>query len=533
MSAPRKREIMKTYFTKRYEKVLDSLMVADTTAAVATLVNGDSKRASGLPNLEVVHGVASSLFNASLEKLKPNKDKEDLTLEKATESSDEFWKDENFKQEIHSESPNSYIETDQDQDQEASKVEAKTRQHFIDIFVEKLIAKMVPERLPERERLFQSNSEDEKLGYQTVSATKLTQNLKDLSAKTGGMFETQDTIVRLLTWRNPSGTITMLILLTMICFNPMCFLMFPLLYIMYAMMVPGYMRRHPLRRTLYPIRRANGKSLLRELANGGIPKSSQPPYSFDLYRTNSDSLKDENVNNGAELVANIRDFQNATTSLLSFLSSLEKFKYGTAGFKDERFSTLVFLAYFIGFCILGLVSPYINWSLVISFALWFGMLVIHPKTLPRIKKHINTNPVHHSKRTIRDSEKYDVILDEPPEVRFVEIFEIYEQGITPRHWEFFKISSQVFDSSDKFRKLQKPPPGVDSLSEVLPPKTWSFDENSQWEVDYDAEKWAFERGLLLPIQEEFLTDDMFKRRRLTRKVLRYANPIRKPFYKYK
>ncbi|GAV52656.1 hypothetical protein ZYGR_0AG06470 [Zygosaccharomyces rouxii] len=532
MSTPRKREIMKTFFTKRYEKVLDSLMVADTTAAVATLVKGDSKKPSGLPNLEVVHGVASSLFNASLEKLKPIREREDLTLEKAAESSDEFWRDENFKQEISSDSPSSCTEADQDQ--EYTKLEARTRQHFIDIFVEKLITKMVPEKLPERERFFQSKSEDENLRYQTVSATKLTQNLKDLTAKLGGIFEAQDSIVRLLTWRNPSGTVTMLILLTMISFNPMCFIIFPLLYIMYAMMVPGYMRRHPLRRTLYPIRRANGKSLLRELANGSMFVNSRPPpHSVDLRKTGSEQGRDENVNNGAEFVANIRDFQNATTSLLSVLSSLERFRYGTAGFKDERSSTLIFLSYFVGFCTLGFISPFINWSLVISFALWFGMLVTHPRILPRIKKLVNTNPVRRGKRTIEDSEKYDVILDEPPEVRFVEVFELYEQGITPKHWDFFKISHQVFDSSDVYRKLQKPPPGVDDLSEVLPPKTWSFDENSQWEVDYDVNKWSFERGLKLPIQDEFLIDDMFKRRRLTRKVLRYANPIRKPSYKYK
>lgn len=531
MSAPRKRELMKTYFTKRYEKVFDSLMVADTTAAVATLVNGDSKKSSGLPNLEVVHGVASSLFNASLEKLKPNRERENVTLEKSTESSDEFWRDENFKQELYSDSP--ALCTELDQNQEVSKLEAKTRQHFIDIFVEKLIAKMVPEKLPERERLFQPNSEDEIFAGQTVSATKLIQNLKDLTAKMGGIFEAQDSVVRLLTWRNPSGTVTMLILLTMIFFNPMYLIIFPMLYIMYVMMVPGYMRRHPLRRTLYPVRKAIGKSLLIDIANGSIPINSKPPRNVDQHRADSESERGENVNNGAELVANIRDFQNSTTSLLSILSSLERFKYGTTGFKDERYSTLVFLAYFIGFCMLGLISPFVNWSLIISLASWFGMLVIHPKLLPRLKKIVNTNADCHSKKIIKDSEKHDVILDEPPEVRLVEVFEIYERGITPRHWDFFKISNQVFDLSDKYRKLQNPPPGVADLSEVLPPKTWSFDENSKWEVDYDVEKWSFERGLMLPKQNEFLVDDMFKRRRLTRKVLRYANPIRKPSYKYK
>lgn len=530
MSAPRKRELVKTYFSKRYEKVLDSLMVADTTAAVAALVNGEPKKPSNFPNLEVVHGVASSLFNASLEKLKPMKEKEEPILEGITENSDEFWGDENFRQDAHSESPTSCAETDEDQD--ASKIESKTRQHFIDIFVEKLISKMVPEKLPEREHLFQLDSEEGRLRNQTVSATKLTQNLKDLTAKMGGVFETQDSIVRLLTWRNPSGTVVMLILLTMICFNPMCLLMFPLLFIMYVMMVPGYMGRHPLR-TLYPIRRINGNSLLKDLTNGGNSRNSRPPPRFDPHGANAESGKNGNVNNGVEFIANLRDFQSATTSLLSFLGFLEKFEYGTAGFKDERYSTLLFLVYFVAFCVLGLISPLINWSLVISFVIWFSMIGTHPKILPRVIEIFNKGLIRIDKRTVKRSGEYDVILDEPPEVRFVEIFEIYEQGITPKHWNFFKISNQVFDPLDNYRKLQKPPPGVDSLSEVLPPKTWLYDDNSKWQVDYDVEKWASERGLRLSVQGEFLVDELFKRKRLTRKVLRYANPIKKPSYKYK
>lgn len=532
MSSPRKREVMKTYFAKRYEKVLDSLMVADTTAAVAALVNNDTQKPAGRPNLEVVHGVATSLFNASLEKLKPSR--EEVIPEKDRESSDDFWKDENFKQEIYSEVPTTCSESEE---QVVTKLESKTRQHFIDIFVEKLIAKMVPEKLPEREHFVELATEEELLKEQTVSATKLTQNLKDLTAKMGGLFEVQDSVVRLLTWRNPSGTLTILILLTMICFNPMYFIIMPVVYIMYAMMIPGYMRRHPLRRTLYPIRREHGQSLLKDLVKGGARKRrnsilAMHNVSYDTHRM---EVRDSEItaSNGVEFVANLRDFQNATSSLLSFLGSLEKFKYGTAGFKDERYSTLVFLTYFMSFLALGLVSPFINWSLVMSLALWLIMIATHPKVLPKTRTFLNANTIDQGEKSVENSKSYDVILDEPPEVRFVEIFEIYEQGITPRHWSFFKLSNQVFDPLDGYRKLQKPPPGVDILEEVLPPKTWSFDDNSNWQVDYNVNKWASERGLKLFVENEFLIDDLFKRRRLTRKVLRYANPIKKPAYKYK
>lgn len=534
MSQLRKREILKSYFANRYEKVLDSLLVADTTAAAAAVVGGENGL-NKVPNREVVHGIASSLFNASIERLKPGKDDlYPLDLEDATGGSDEFWKDENFKQEIESDTRLTAMET---VEKSAGKLESKAKEHFLDIFVEKLITKMVKERLPEREH-FGELTDEEKRKSQTISATILTNNLKKLTPKMGGIFEVQDSVVRLLTWRNPSGTVIMLLILTMIFYNPMHLIMMPLLYIMYGLMIPGYMRRHPLRRTLYPARRVYGKSLLKEVANGGPSTAWHPAGAIQEFAINTptsesdNSETEKNLNNGVEFVANMRDFQNATTATLAFSDSIERFIYGTAGFKDEKQSTVVFLKYFTSFLVLGLLSRFVNWSFVISFALWYTMLTTHPKIRPKLSALSKSEKPDPNEKVQKESESYNVILDEPPEVKLVEIYEIYEQGITPRHWSFYKLSNQVFDPLDQYRKLQHPPPGVSELKDVLPPKTWLFDENSKWQVDFNVQKWASERGLHLSIQDEFLVDDAFKRRRLTRRVLRYANPARKPSYKY-
>lgn len=529
--SPRKRDMMKTYFSQKYDKVLDSLLVADTTAALACAagVNSHPKK---IPNMEVVQGIASSLFNASIERLKVEKDGSlPSSIADTTESSDDFWKDENFRQEIDAES---HITTMDSVEKTAVKIENKTREHFVDLFVEKLITKMIPDRLPEREH-FGELSEEEKRKSQTVSATVLTKNLKKLTPKMGEVFEFQDSVVRLLTWRNSSGTVTMLILCTMICYNPMNLITMPLLYIAFGLMVPGYMQRHPLRRTLYPVRKVYGKSLLKDITDSGTGRAWHPPgaiqeYSYGAQTNDSDSPSLEDpLSNGVEFVANLRDIQSATTATVALSESLEKFVYGTAGFKNERYSTVVFLKYIFWFCFLGIVSKFINWSLVLSFWIWYSMIKSHPK----VKKMLGPFK-QNAKQEVAKTKKSDgLVLDEPPEAKFVEVYEIYQQGITPRHWEFYKYSNQVFDPLDKYRKLQQPPPGVFCLDEIHPPKTWTFDENSKWEVDYNVEKWATERGLKYSMDEEFLVDDSFKRRRLARRVLRYASPAPKPSYKYK
>lgn len=534
MSSPtRKRDVMKTYFSSKYDKVLDSLLVADTTAALACAAGVDSN-AKKMPNMEVVQGIASSLFNASLERLKAEKNGSSVSsIADTTESSDDFWRDENFKQDIDTERDTSTIE---DVEKSAARIESKTREHFVDLFVEKLISRMIPDKLPEREH-FGELSEEEKRKAQTVSATVLTSNLKKLTPKMGVLFELQDSIVRLLTWRNPSGTVTMLILSTMICFNPMYFITLPLLYVAFGLMAPGYMRRHPLRRVLYPVRRVYGRSLLKEITDSGTRRASHSSGAVHEYsygdrapESGSPALEDP-LSNGVEFVSNLRDFQTASTAAVQMSNSLEKFLYGTAGFKDERYSTMVFLKFIFWFCLLGVISRFLNWSIVISVWLWFTMIKTHPK----VKKKLEAFQKKDNQTTTipPKMDGLQLILDEPPEVKLVEIFEIYKQGITPRHWSFYKFSNQVFDPLDKYRKLQRPPPGVDQLEEIYPPTTWFFDENSKWEVDANVEKWANERGLHYATDEEYLVDEMFKRRRLTRKVLRYANPVVKPSYRYK
>lgn len=537
--AAKAKSLMGSYLTKKYEKVLDSLL-AGTNAETKSISS------SSISNRELIHGVATSLFDATCERLRASKEVDRRSIEEdfeqymsnqETQSLDSFWKDENFRQEYENSVVSEEDEKTGNRSSIRSSVVAKESQdHFVDILLDKMISKLLPDDLPEREQFTQRVNDPYRRKRQTLSATVLGRNMRILTTKLGSVFEFQDSIIRLLTWRNPSGTVTMLIFFTFICFNPMLLLIIPLLYVLYGLMVPGYLQRHPLRRSRVLMKKTYGKSLLDSVASGG--KSNTWHGNDRLREINTtteldldDVNKAHNIKQSMEFIINLRDLQNSMSVMVMLSDKLEKFVYGTAGFKDEHHSTALFLTGLVLLSVLWMMASFINWSLVTSLGAWTAMIAIHPKVRPKITKLIKAEQIKKGKEVLEKTERYDIILDEAPEVNYVEVFEIYKQGITPRVWDFYKISSQVFDPFDSSRKSQRPPIGVDTLEAVAPPPTWFFDQNLSWEIDYDVTKWSSERGLNLEIKDEFLLDDLFKRRRLTRKVLRYANPARKPSYR--
>ncbi|CEP63130.1 Pex28p LALA0_S07e03048g [Lachancea lanzarotensis] len=533
----------------RRNSLIGGLMARKYENKARPEVNAGPNRFS---NRELIHGVASSFLEAAYQRLQSSKATDKITIEddyesyaqtSVSENSESFWKDENFRQEY--EFPNGPDETGNDplglkvkNGAKDEKLKNSTQEHFVDILLDKMISTILPDSFPEREQFTQRVKDPLHKKRQTLSATILANNLKVLTTKLGAVFELQDSVIRLITWRNPSGTVTMLILVSMICFNPIFLAIIPLLYVLYGIMLPGYMHRHPPHRTAFLSRRTYGKSLLVSLASGGRKVSWHPSDDVQEYEYNVDANPEEyqrahHIKQSMEFIVNLRDLQNSMSTMVALSKSMEKFVFGTAGFKDEHRSTALFLAGLGTLLILWLISPLINWSIASTLSIWTLMIAIHPKVRSKLARIIKEDQVNRGKKALEKTERYDIILDEAPDVRFIEIFEIHKRGAIPEDWSFLKFSSTVFDAQDSFRKAQTPPPGVDFLEEIKPPITWAFDNNSNWEIDYNVEGWSCDRGLALEvdIEDEYLVDSSFKRRRLTRKVLRYANPARKPSYK--
>ena len=150
------------------------------------------------------------------------------------------------------------------------------------------------------------------------------------------------------------------------------------------------------------------------------------------------------IKQSMEFVVNLRDLQNLMTNMVSMTEKTEKFIYGTAGFKNEQHSTVVFLSGFLALLTLWIISPLINWSLMASLLAWSGMITIHPTVRPKILSLLKKEQLNKGKEALERTERYDILLDEPVESRMVEVFEIQRQGITEKDWSHYMYSTQIF-----------------------------------------------------------------------------------------
>jgi hypothetical protein len=413
--------------------------------------------------------------------------------------------------------------------------------HFIDVLLEKLLISAIPNDIPDKAHFQERINDPFRKKSDNLSISKFTSNLTKLTTKIGSIFQTQFFILKIFHWTDPSLTLTCLIIYTILILHPNLFVISPLIFLLYGAMVPGYLYRHPIPNKLSNLIKVNerGDSLIEKFARVKDVKKLEEmlitdeeikeriPEVDDETDTTSQALKSK-----MEFMINMRDLQNLMTALLKVSNDLENFWYGTAGFKDERVSTSLFLSVFIAVISLLLLDPFINWRIVGILIGWSFLVAIHPKVLPNLKRTYELVLKPQNKKLnkiMKESERTDIILDESPEIKQVEVFEIYSEISS---WSFYLFSSSIFDLNDEFRRCQKPPPGVSSLDEVECPRTWKF-HDSQWHIDYNCKSWVENRGLKLrgmyiDDNNEFLVDDQFKRRRLFRNVIRYSKPARKP-----
>ncbi|CAI1732648.1 hypothetical protein SEUBUCD646_0O03160 [Saccharomyces eubayanus] len=566
------KDAVKSYFAGKYNKVLDSILEAEAAISRSPNVAEDLSESSASGNSEMSHSslaassatsqgiskkellqqIAGSLLSTSIERLKTTHSPDGSSM---LEYSEEVPYDEQecydcdgpFKCPAHLGEAAAYYDDDIDAEPALEPISSNTeRDPFIDVFLDKLISRLVPEKLPEREHFSSSATIEHDLDTGRVpvfSATVLGGNFKKLSKKMGSIFELQDSIVRLLTWRNPTGTVTSLIIFTLICFNPMYLVILPIFRFIYSIIVPGYVLRHPLQRSIYPLKRNHGSSLLYDVCYEGKNEYTYGQQFFS--KSFMDTLESRNqekdeiseldkrpentreLKHGMKVLINLRDMQDMTSGTLHVIDTINNFLRKASSFQNEVLSTKRFFTGFLSIAVLKILSPFVNWSYMFSISAWCLLIYMHPRAHPKIIKFFQSGKVEREYKNLKrkENQTYNMIFDEKPEIRYIEIFEIYKKGLLPNDWKFFRFSSSIFDPLDSYRRAQQVPPGTDSLQDVMPPLGWIFDPNFEWRIDADVETWVTERGLNLPTTKEFLLDPMFKRRRLIHRVIKSSKPV--------
>lgn len=504
--------------------------------------------------------------------------------------------------------------------------------HFMDKLLDRVVKHTMHDGSIESEIIEQRINDTERTQRPGLSFRILASNFKKLSSKMTGFFAIQYGLIHIVTWKNPTKTLCFLFAYTSICLWPHLVLAYPLLGVLFGVMIPGYVYCHPMPNPELIKVKKRGQSIwefftdsdgsivddllsdefleiLEEKENYLKPLSSRSSDSstflspFSSSSTSSSTPASSSLNTPEDvekhqekkesskrikkqvnLLMNMRDLQNLTTDLLKGMDKGEKFWYDTAGFKDEKVSTLIVYGLFTAVLIIVVLGQFIPWRLIFIQSGWSGILLCHPNSKkylvalkpkktrkpeapqlpprpedkpplpdrnkpalpPRPESQLKQEKPEASAKRPSHLEQL-VIVDDEPEVRVVEVFELQYRSPTSNEFSFYNYSTSMFDVKDNKRAAGQRPVGVDHLSKVSPPQDWKFEmafENT-WIIDIYPDEFMKERGImsrrkfvLKPGEEDgWIYDNsseipdldyVFRRRRLYRECYRYGREPWRP-----
>ncbi|CAK9439066.1 uncharacterized protein LODBEIA_P32900 [Lodderomyces beijingensis] len=512
--------------------------------------------------------------------------------------------------------------------------------HFTDRIIEKLLKATLPPDIPEREVFEQRLNDPARNIRPGLSVPTLASNVKQIAKRMTKVFALQYQLIHIVTWRQPNKTLSVLVLYTAACVWPHLILAYPLMLVLFGVLLPGYAYRHPPRRPDLIKVKKRGQSLFKFLNASSETSIVEDAVDMDYLRQDAEVASTASVSNDSDVtisstvalsksgdlvsnekketarrrksniafLINLRDFQNLTSDLLTGIEKSETFYYETAGFKDERLSTFIFYGVLVATFGIFFLGPFIPWRMIFIQTGWVGLILCHPEvkkflvqfgnskketakllkakaeieaesrgeedklsveekakaraklesepkseseskpgskpgSKPEFKNEINL------KNIIKQFDRYDIIVDDSPEVKIVEIYELQIKSILKHNWSFYRYSNSIYSKTDKHRMAGKRPTGVESLSRVYPPHDWKFDAEfvNKWILDTDPKEFLKARSMdptdLFVIKEnekegwiydnthDILQSDIvyeFRRRRLYRECFRYGRHHPKP-----
>lgn len=448
----------------------------------------------------------------------------------------------------------SLLDNEDSQNSRRQKKMNKQDNHFMDILLEKLLLHAMPSNIPDKDEFETIINNPLRKETEPLSISLFTSNIRKSTANLGDFFRFQWFLVKVFNWSSPALTFMFVLCASMVILYPYVLFILPLIHIILKTIIPAYLHRHPIYQTELVGVKPRGDSLLNKFF---CQLKDEKLFEQYIDQVNDDKQQerdemkqrmheiddqiDENtkmLRKNMELWVNMRDLQNAMTKMNRMSDNFNKFHYHTAAFKDERATTVLFFKYAAWIFLVLYFGKVVPWKLTLIIFMWFKVLKLHPKISSLYdelrQSSLNTHKADVDKKMVLKPERQDIIIDEPPEIKTVEIFEIYVRSlINSNEWVFIAYSTSEYLPQDTIRKLQKLPQGVSNICSIKPPKTWKFLSES-WNIDYDVNKWCEFRNIdvndktqALEYKDEYLVDNGFKRRRLWREVIRYSRPVKK------
>lgn len=319
--------------------------------------------------------------------------------------------------------------------------------------------------------------------------------------RAGLLLQLQSNIVHVLSWHQPTATISVLLVYAIICLNPHLLVGLPLLLIIVTIMAPGYNKRHPLPLELTPTQFFRHKlghspydaeSDFRE-EQELVLSAQQQELELQKQKAREDEEYEQRV-----LRERLRDLQNLLSGMVLAIEGMESFVARVGSFADEERATAVYLVVFVSIFTTTYFASFVPISAALLAAGWTPVLLLHP-TISKKAKYIKDKYIDMEESVVLDLvnhlQEHEIIIDEPPETREVEIFELQRQGLTSSQWTPWVFTTQVYDLASVIRRAKERPSGTRFLGDVEAPPGWIFSDEYPWKEDTYPKDWVMHRGL--------------------------------------
>ncbi|CAK7208466.1 Peroxisome size and maintenance regulator [Sporothrix curviconia] len=383
------------------------------------------------------------------------------------------------------------------------------------------------------------------------SVAIMSTNFRRFNARIGVVFRFQNKVERLLAWRRASHTVSFLGVYTFVCLDPYLLTLAPLAILLLGVLIPGFITRHPGTSTT----NTPSLALPAEYYARGPPLA--PPRTVKPVK----ELSRDFFRNMGDLQNSMEDFSVAHDKIVQTVVP-------ATNFADEAFSSALFVVLCVSAALLSVAAHLLPWRLMFLVGGWAVVLSNHPAVARQIriwKKSMNSPPTAAAPVPLgekaTDAKKdgaataaavaapevkppatasaaslwnawvaADIILDEAPETREVEIFELQRRSTEADEWEPWVFSPSPYDPLSQPRLNANAnaasasvsafalglgsggrPSGARFFEDVLPPQGWEWSEK-KWALDLWSRDWVEERiitGVEVETEGERWVYDMY------------------------
>lgn len=305
------------------------------------------------------------------------------------------------------------------------------------------------------------------------SLPQMTTNFRRFNARIGIVFVLENRLIHLFTWKQPTATLSFLAIWSLLSLNPHLIPIVPLVGLLFYIMIPSFVARHPVS--------TNDPRLEPSFQGPAVAPPSRVKPAPDLSK---------------DFMRNMRDLQNSMEDFSRLHDAANEYVTPYTNFSDEKTSSTVFLFFFVVSCTAFVASQLVPWRLIAFVGGWVAVLMGHPTASAFLLSSRNMKQAHMITTDLSTLLKSwiddDVNLDDPPERRQVEIFELQKHHIYSDDWEAWLFSPSPYDPLSPMRIGGARPKGTQFFEDVQPPNGWAW-KDKKWSLDLASREWVEER----------------------------------------